>query len=73
MLKKKLFNWPNKDADEYEVQVQLPKHEEARFHLSVDNLHIGTLYCKNGDWFFKYTHQFKEHANLYNRIVAFPD
>ncbi|MEP7111336.1 MAG: HipA N-terminal domain-containing protein [Ferruginibacter sp.] len=38
-----------------------------------DGIRIGTLHCENGDWFFKYTDDFKNHSDEYNRIVGFPD
>lgn len=70
---RKLVNWFSKSGDDYEMQVQLPKDEEAKFILMVDNLRIGTLFCEKGKWFFKYTEEFKQHSDEYNRIVGFSD
>ena len=70
---RKFINWFSKSEDDYEMQVQLPKDEEAKFILSVDNIRIGILYCEKGDWFFKYTDDFKKQSDVYNRIVGFPD
>lgn len=70
---RKIINWFSKSGDNYEMQVQLPKDEEAKFILKVDGLRIGTLYCEKGEWYFKYTEEFKEHSNEYNRIVGFSD
>lgn len=70
---RKFINWFSKSEDDFDLQVQLPKDEEAKFNLSVDDIRIGTLYCDNAAWFFKYTEDFKNHSNEYNRIVGFPD
>ena len=70
---RKLVNWFSKSGDDYEMQVQLPKDEEAKFILMVDDLRIGTLFCEKGEWFFKYTEEFKQHSDEYNRIVGFSD
>ena len=69
---RKIFNWFSKD-DELDVQIHLPKDEEAKFILKVDDIRIGTLYCEKGYWFFKYSDDFKEHAGEYNLITGFPD
>ena len=69
----KFFNWFSKGEDDLEMQVQLPVNEEAKFNLTVDDISIGTLYCNKGEWFFKYSNDFKKHSNEYNRIVGFPD
>lgn len=70
---RKIMNWFGKNDDEFEMQVQVPEQEDAKFYLKVDKIHIGTLYCEKGDWFFKYTDEFKKHSDEYNRIVGFPD
>ena len=70
---RKFINWFSKSEDGFEMQVQLPKDEEAKFILKVDNIRIGALYCEKGEWFFKYTEDFKNHSEEYNRIVGFPD
>ncbi|MEO8150617.1 MAG: HipA N-terminal domain-containing protein [Bacteroidia bacterium] len=69
----KFINWFSKGDDDFETQVQLPKSEHAKFILKVDDIRIGSLYCENGEWFFKYTDDFKKHSDEYNRIVGFPD
>ena len=70
---RKIKNWFSKSDDDTELEVQLPKEEDAKFILTVDNIRIGMLYCDKGDWYFKYTEDFKDHSNEYNRIVSFPD
>lgn len=70
---RKFKNWFSKNEDGFELQSQLPENEEAKFILKVDNINIGTLYCQNGEWFFKYTNDFKNHSQEYNRIIGFPD
>ncbi len=45
---------------------------EAQFTLKVDDLNIGILHTKDGEWFFKYSPEFKKRGD-YNRIVGFPD
>jgi HipA-like protein len=70
---RKIKKWFSKSEDELDMQVQLPKGEEAKFILLVDDIRIGTLYCKKGDWFFQYTDDFKKHTGEYNRITGFPD
>ena len=70
---RKFMNWFSKSEDDIELQVQLPADEDARFLLKVDNIHIGTLYCEKGEWYFKYADEFKNYSDEYNRIVGFPD
>ena len=70
---RKFINWFSKSDDGFEVQVQLPQDETAKFILLVDNIRIGTLYCEKGEWYYKYTDDFKKHSDEYNRIVGFPD
>lgn len=70
---RKFINWFSKSDDELEMQVQLPKDEEAKFVLMVDDIRIGTLYCEKGIWYFKYTDDFKKNSDKYNRITGFPD
>jgi len=70
---RKFKNWFSKSEGDFEMQNQLPKEEAAKFILSVDNIHIGTLHCDKGEWYFKYTDEFKGHSEEYNRIVGFPD
>jgi HipA-like protein len=70
---RKFFNWFSKSDEELDVQVQLPKDEKAKFILKVDGINIGMLYCETGAWYFKYTDDFKKHAEEYNLITGFPD
>ena len=70
---RKFINWFSKSDDGFEVQVQLPQDETAKFILLVDNIRIGTLYCEKGEWYYKYTDDFKKRSDEYNRIVGFPD
>lgn len=54
-------------------EAHLPESENATFKLKVDDIIVGTLHCEKGVWEFKYTDEFKQHANEYNRIVGFSD
>ena len=70
---RKFINWFNKSEDDLEDQLVLPKNEAAKFILRVDGIRIATLQCENGEWYFKYTDDFKKHSGEYHRIVGFPD
>jgi HipA-like protein len=70
---RKFKNWFSKSEDDFELQPLLPQNEEAKFILKVDDISIGTLYCQKGEWVFKYTSDFKNHSQEYNRIIGFPD
>ena len=72
-MKLKFFNWFSKSEDEFEEQAILPHDVSAKFILSVDNISVGSLSCKDGDWFYKYADEFKNHSDEYNRIIGFPD
>lgn len=50
----------------------LPKTEDATFHLMVEHLTIATLRCENSIWEFKYTEEFKKHSDSYTTIAGFP-
>ncbi|HCN82768.1 MAG TPA: hypothetical protein DIT07_03990 [Sphingobacteriaceae bacterium] len=67
-LLKKLFS----KGDE-PVITHLPEEENATFELKVDKIKIGILHCEHGEWQFKYTDEFKQHKDEYNRIIGFPD
>jgi len=67
----KIKNWFSKGDDD--AQTHLPESEKATFILSVDNIQVGTLHCEDGIWEFKYTDEFKRHADEYTTIVGFPD
>lgn len=70
---RKFMNWFSKGESDSEWQVELPKGETAKFILKVDNIQVGSLYCEKGSWFFKYSDEFKDQSDIYNRIVGFPD
>ncbi|MDX2049025.1 MAG: HipA N-terminal domain-containing protein [Chitinophagaceae bacterium] len=70
---RKIKNWFSKNEDELEMRVQLPRDEEVKFILMVDDIRIGVLYCQKGEWYFKYTDDFKEHTDEYKLITGFPD
>lgn len=70
---RKFINWFGKGEDDFEMQVQLPQDESAKFNLLVDDIRVGSLYCENGQWFYKYSDDFKNHSHEYNRIIGFPD
>lgn len=72
-MKRKFLNWFSKGQDELEVSNSLPSDVSAQFLLSVDNIRVGSLSCKNGDWYYKYAEEFKKHSSEYNSIVGFPD
>jgi HipA-like protein len=67
---KKLKSWFNKEEDE--IILPLPKDKDTRFLLTVDNLKIGYLCSRDGDWYFEYSDEFKNHTD-YNRIIGFPE
>lgn len=71
---RKIFNLFSKhEHEDFDLQTELPKDEEAKFLLTVDNIRVGNLYCKYGEWYFKYTDEFKTKSDIYNRIIGFPD
>ncbi|WP_290795792.1 HipA N-terminal domain-containing protein [Flavihumibacter sp. UBA7668] len=67
---KKLKSWFNKEQDD--IILPLPKDKDTRFLLSVDNLKIGYLCSRHGEWYFEYTEEFQKHSD-YNRIIGFPE
>jgi HipA-like protein len=76
MMLKKFKKWllsKSEEEDVYEIYPQLPKEEDAKFQLKVDNISIGILSCSEGVWHFKYSDEFKRHSNEYNHIVGFSD
>jgi len=73
MAMKKFWSWFNKSDGESDMQTGIPKNEEAKFILMVDKIRMGTLKCKDGEWYFQYSNEFKSHSEEYNRIVGFPD
>jgi HipA-like protein len=61
----------SKQGEENEIEIRLPKKENATFELKIDRVVVGTLHCENGEWEFKYTDQFKSLRNKYNHIAGF--
>lgn len=55
------------------IITHLPHEENATFELKVDKIKVGILHCENGEWQFRYTEEFKQHKDEYNRITGFPD
>lgn len=55
------------------TDLKLPKEEEQIFVLSIGNLPVGELSCKDGKWKFFYTQQFKHRSDEFYPIVGFPD
>lgn len=70
---RKIMNWFSKGGEDPQWRVELPKDETAKFILKVDNIQVGSLYCEASTWVFKYSNEFKNHKNIYNLIVGFPD
>ena len=70
---RKFINFFSKSGDDFEIEAQLPKGEEAKFVLKVDDILIGTLQCEDGVWYFKYSSDFKNYSDKYNRIIGFPN
>jgi hypothetical protein len=68
---RKILSWFSKGEDDYDVQ--LPKDEKTKFILTVNDIQVGTLYCSNGEWFYQYSNEFKDHSDQYKKIVGFPD
>ena len=63
--------WFSKNDED--MAMRLPKAEQAKFILTVDNIEVGILNCQEGEWMFKYTEEFKKHTDMYKLIVGFPD
>lgn len=61
----------SKSGEENEIEIHLPKNENATFELKIDRVVVGTLHCENGEWEFKYTDEFKNLRNKYNHITGF--
>ena len=71
MIRKFFKSLFSKGEDEYELQ--LPKDEQAKFILSVDKIKVGTLSCHDGEWYYKYSNEFKQQGDQYKKIVGFSD
>lgn len=63
----------SKSGEKNEIEIHLPKNENATFELKIDRVVVGTLRCENGEWEFKYTDEFKSLRNEYNHITGFSD
>ena len=61
-----------KNADESDA-LELPKNEEQTFSLKLKDIEVGELNCKNGQWIFYYSDEFKSLSNNYFPIVGFND
>ena len=72
-MRRKYINYFNMKGEEFEISNQLPDREDAKFILSVDKIEIGILSSKEGEWWFKYSDEFKKFEDKYNRIIGFPD
>lgn len=67
---RKVKSWFSKDPDE--VTMPLTKDKDAKFLLLVDNIKVGYLCSRDGDWYFEYSEDFKKHLD-YNLITGFPE
>jgi HipA-like protein len=72
-MMRKILTWFNKNEYKSGIQINVSKNEETKFILKVDKIRMGILYCKDGDWYFKYCKEFKDRSDEYNRITGFPD
>lgn len=57
---------------EEELDLVLPVKADGQMVLKLENLVIGYLSCKNGEWTFKYSEEFKN-QNDYHKIIGFPE
>ncbi len=57
---------------EEEIDLVLPVKADGQMILKLENLVIGYLSCKNGEWTFKYSEEFKN-QNDYHKIIGFPE
>lgn len=62
----KLFSKDEKDAD-----LIVPDDKTEEMVLKLNDLVIGYLFCKEGEWIFKYSDEFKS-QNEYHKIIGFP-
>lgn len=66
----KIINWFRKEEGESSLGV--PQDEQETFFLRLQDIHIGTLACKEGYWYFQYSDEFKQQEEL-NKIPGFSD
>lgn len=52
--------------------LHLPKEEEQRFTLYLNDLKVGELICEEGVWTFTYSNEFKARSDEFYPIVGFP-
>lgn len=71
LLKKWLSKEHNDNNDELDTYI--PTNEAVTFVLKVNDIELGILKIIDGNWYFKYTEEFKKHRDEYNYIVGFPD
>jgi len=57
--------------DDDEITLSIPSIERGQLTLKVDNLIIGYLSCKDGQWIFKYSEEFKT-QDEYHNLIGFP-
>ena len=53
-------------------EIKTPKFKTVVFKLNYDDIIVGTLELKNGEWCFTYSNQFKNDDTL-SAIIDFPD
>lgn len=58
--------------NEEEIDLVLPEEADGQMVLKLGNLIIGYLSCRNGEWTFKYSDEFKI-QNEYHKIIGFPE
>lgn len=67
----KLKGWFAKD--DLENQPKIDTDDRATFILTIDNIQVGILSCKDSVWHFEYSQEFKSYSDQYYPIVGFPD
>lgn len=66
----KIINWFRKE--EGDNRLGIPQDEQETFFLKLNDIHIGTLACKEGLWYYEYTPEFKQQNDLH-KIPGFSD
>lgn len=59
-------------SKDIENDTLLPIEESGEMTLKLGELVIGFLTCKNGEWIFKYSKEFKEQKD-FHKIIGFPE
>jgi HipA-like protein len=65
--------WFTKDEADIEPRIVIPYKDAIRFSLHLHKLKVGTLLAKDGEWYFTYNPDFKNHLSEYKTIVGFSD